>query len=154
MQKIQLTPQQLRLVRKSVELKRKWQREQARLSQRPKPPQPRKKARKKESKAGIPPKPKVKFNETALGKWMAIHAPLELQMLNDTIRQKIRSAGYVTRYVESIARTSDNPAFRSPEFRVAFIEFKRKGLRPDTKADWSTDDVVAAAISRRNSLIF
>ena len=153
MQKLQLTPLQEKLVRESMERKRKWQREQAQLYKKPAPPKRRKrKARKKENKT-TGSNPKVKFNETALGKWLAINATLELQVLHDTIRNKMRSAGYVARYVESIAHTSHNPAFRRPDFRVAFIEFKRKGFRPDTKAVWSAADAVAAAISRRNSLI-
>lgn len=152
MQKIQLTPLQARLMRKSAERKKQLRMEQAEENKRPKPRRRKRKARKKESKPPL--NPKVKLSETSLGKWLAIHAPLELQMLNDTVKQKMRSAGYVTRYVESIAHTSHNPAFRRPDFRVAFIEFKRKGFRPDTKADWSADDAIAAAISRRNSLIF
>lgn len=133
-------------VQKSVE---------ARKTQPPKS-RTRPKRRAKESKPRRPLYPKVSFSETLIGKFLAIHAPVELKMLQDTLARdpSFRSSSKrAAKEIDSLAKSSSNPAFRMAEFRVALAEYRKTGLRPKKKAGWTLDEAIAATRARLVSAV-
>lgn len=79
---------------------------------------------------------------------MLVNAPFEYSIVvestdPDTIKYSGLKKVIIT--IESIARMSDNPAFREPAFRIALIDFRRFGLRPRSRKRWSIKDAVQAS---------
>ena len=111
--------------------------------------QPYKKARKKErprknKRRKLKARSSVGFQDTKLGRFLMVNTPVEYNIIYETISRKgyFGSVGYVVKIVESIAYMSDNPAFRSPKFRAALIEFKKTGFKPNKKEEWGIRDVL------------
>jgi hypothetical protein len=98
---------------------------------------------------------RLRFSETKLGRLLLVHAPLEYQMICDAVNPdnlKRWNTGIVVRTVETIAYGSDNPVFRTAEYRVALIDFRRFGFYSKNKRKWCIRDAVAASQSRQEQV--
>ena len=96
-----------------------------------------------------------KFVNTKLGRFLLVNAPLEYQLVCEAVEpDKLRSrdAGRVVRVVETIAYASDNPAFHSPEFRVALIDFRLFGRHTRTRIHWSAKQALIAAQNQSQTI--
>lgn len=45
-------------------------------------------------------------------------------------------------FIESLCYTSDNPIFRTEEFRLALIDYRRHGLATKNRKDLNIDDEI------------
>ena len=168
MQQMRLRPEQQELARKVQDLKREKKRRQREnwkravmksLEVRKANPKPKSasstRKRAKENKPK-PLCPKVSFSETLIGKFLAIHAPVELKMLQDTLARDPSfksSSKRAAKEIDSLAKSSSNPAFRMADFRVALAEYRKTGLRPKKKVGWTLDEAIAATRARLVSAV-
>ena len=93
----------------------------------------------------------VKFNETAVGHFLYVYAPVQYCLLMEYCKAiKQVESGQRIKYniIEAIAINSDNAAFKTARFRRALIAYRRFGTRPLRKTGWSLRDAVYYA---RNS---
>ena len=111
-----------------------------------KPKKPRlKKERAKKEKPSSNPVSRVKFIETNIGHYLYVYAPLEYLLLNQYMngdKNRGRKKRISAEQIESMAINSDNPIFRTVEFRIALIHYRRYGLRQEAKAKWTVEEAV------------
>lgn len=94
----------------------------------------------------------MSFVNTRLGRFLAVNAPFEYGLICESLepdKMGYSGAGRVVMVVESIAYASDNPAFRTADFRLALISFRRKGFCPRCSRKWSIKDAVKASQVRQ-----
>lgn len=87
----------------------------------------------------------VKFNETAVGHFLYVYAPVHYLMLMEYCRDiKGYGNGRKIKYaiLESMAVNSDVEAFKTARFRKALISYKRFGTRVLRKTGWTLEDAV------------
>lgn len=94
----------------------------------------------------------LRFEETAVGHYLYVYAPIEFYLLmewRNALRVGRRGMRITYNQIETLSMCSDNPVFRSAGFRRALISFRRFGLRPKRKNIWTlTDAVYYAKYSR------
>ena len=91
---------------------------------------------------------RVKFCDTKIGRYLLINAPLEYSIIYESMnpdKRRYCDVRIIMRSIEAIALASDNPAFRTSDFRIALIEFKRFGFVPKSKKKWCVRDAVKAS---------
>lgn len=79
-----------------------------------------------------------------------VYAPFEYNLICEAVdpdRKNIRSAGNVVNVVETIAYASDNPVFRTPEFRMALIDYRIYGKFTRNRVKWSVKQAMTASQS-------
>jgi hypothetical protein len=104
-----------------------------------KPPKPRKKERPKT-------KPKrVSFSETPVGYLIRHVCPVEWNMLELLIEQRIRITPAL---VDQFTRKSDNPFFTTREFREAMADFRKHGYRTPKKKNFNLDTEIKYILER------
>lgn len=87
----------------------------------------------------------VKFDETAVGHFLYVYAPIQYYLLMEyckAIKQVERGQRIKYNIIEAIAINSDNAAFKTARFRRALIAYRRFGTRPLRKTGWSLKDAV------------
>lgn len=97
----------------------------------------------------------IRFVDTKLGRFLLVNAPLEYQILCEAIdpdKMSIKDAGRVVKTVETIAYASDTPAFHSPEFRVALIDYRLYGRHTKTRIKWSVKQALIAAKNHQDQM--
>lgn len=83
----------------------------------------------------------VKFNETEVGHFLYVYAPIQYYLLMEYSKAVARhEINHHT--IETIALNSDNPTFTTARFRRALIAYRRFGMRPLKKTVWSLKDVL------------
>lgn len=109
-------------------------------------PRPQKKRRPKKRKAAVVAKrssqiKRTTFNRTPLGDFLIRYCPMEYELIN---KAKSERLGINADLVETIAYHSDNPAFRSVEFRKALTDYRKYRCRTPNKVQFSLDNEIAA----------
>lgn len=87
----------------------------------------------------------VKFENTAIGHFLYVYAPIQYSLLIEYCRavKCTNKAKIITpQVIETIALNSDNSAFRSIRFRLALMTYRRWGTRPIRPTNWTTKDAV------------
>lgn len=73
----------------------------------------------------------VDFKNTPLGYYLSKYCPLEYKLITDAFTKRGR---LLADFVESISYISNNPAFKTTEFRQALADFRRyKCKTPNSK---------------------
>ena len=109
------------------------------MVRRQKPPKPRKKERPKT-------KPKrVLFSETPVGYLIRHVCPVEWNMLELLIEQRIRITPAL---VDQFTRKSDNPFFMTREFREAMADFRKHGYRTPKRKGFNLDTEIKYILER------
>lgn len=109
------------------------------MVRRQKPPKPRKKERPKTK-----PK-KVSFSETPVGYLIRHVCPVEWNMLELLIEQRIRITPAL---VDQFTRKSDNPFFMTRGFREAMADFRKHGYRTLKRRGFNLDAEIKYILER------
>ena len=111
---------------------------------------PKKSQKKIKRKRKTGPKPSglkrnVQFNETSVGHFLYVYAPIQYHLLMEYSRA-IGSFEYGRNIkpavIETIAINSDNEAFKTARFRRALIAYRRSGMHPLRKTKWTLKDAL------------
>lgn len=123
---------------------------QSRLPSRQPKPKSRKRRRPRKKEPASSSKQKkerglTQFRNTAVGHLLYVYAPVQYCLLMEWQRaatgwQRSQRISYYS--IEAIAAASSNPLFRLSKFRRAMIAYRRFGLRPEKKAEWTLRDAV------------
>lgn len=105
----------------------------------PKPP------KRKEKNAAAKRGPIVRFVDTPIGRYLYVYAPLYYQLLTqfgNAINYRDSKTRLLSYAIETIAVNNDSKVFRTARFRRALIDFRRFGLRPLRKVNWTLRDAL------------
>ena len=84
---------------------------------------------------------------------LRMHTTLYLLEQTEELHEKDGERCNEAKEIDSLAKSSSNPAFRMAEFRVALAEYRKTGLRPKKKAGWTLDEAIAATRARLVSAV-
>lgn len=79
-----------------------------------------------------------KFHETPVGHFIKTRCPLEWKLLQEIA--KSRKARINADDLEDMLSCSPNPSLRTPEFRMAFIDFRKYGYTTPNKKEFDSDE--------------
>lgn len=93
---------------------------------------------------------RVKFEQTALGHYLYVYAPLQYYLVEQFCKLAQNKRNYDGEYlrarmIETIAMQSDNPTFRTARFRRALIDYRRNGHKPQRPHGWYEKDIMVFA---------
>jgi len=88
----------------------------------------------------------IRFEETAVGHYLYVYAPIEFCLLMEwnksAPKERFRRQAIRYEQIEAMALHSDNPVFKSAGFRRALISYRRFGLHPTRGNRWTVQDAV------------
>ena len=118
---------------------------QERFLKQPKLPKKSKRQSKKKTVAKVARKSyqikRTTFDKTPLGDYLLKYCPVEYELIN---KAKSEGVGVSADLVEAIAYHSDNPAFRSVQFRKALTDFRRYRCRTPNRVEFNLESEIAA----------
>ena len=80
------------------------------------------------------------FNKTPLGDFLLRNCTVEYELITQAKNERL---GISADLVETIAYHSDNPAFRTIEFRKALTDYRRYKCKTPNKVQFSLDNEIA-----------
>lgn len=86
----------------------------------------------------------IDFGRTPLGRYLLHRCPLEYRLIRDSIA----SRRIPVNLVEAVAYASDNPAFKTVEFRKALIDFRKYGLRTPNAVQFDVDAEIKLILAK------
>lgn len=102
------------------------------------PKKPRKKKRGRSRKRTTKPPRAKEFRDTPLGKFLYTNCPIEWKLIADAIG--FRYADSKTDVYERICMASDNPIFKTAEFRRVLGDFRRYGMHSPNQSEYTIAD--------------
>lgn len=81
------------------------------------------------------------FSKTPLGDYLQKYCPMEYELISKARNERV---GVSADLVEAIAYHSDNPSFRSVEFRKALTDYRRYKCRTPNKVEFNLDSEIAS----------
>ena len=147
MLEIKISQKYKELCVKAAERQSKYQKELAakKKASQPKQQKPLKKTAKGKRKRKVR---MVQFKDTAVGHYMLVYTPIEYHMLMEYIdnykkASKNRKLPIITTaQIELLALNTDNKAFRTTSFRKAIMAYKKYGMYPPKKAEWTVREAL------------
>ena len=104
-----------------------------------------KRKRKKRRAKSVSSRKSVRFDETAVGHFLYVYAPLQYCLLMEyakAVRTSNKRRVITPAVIETIALNSDNSVFKTARFRRALIAYRRFGCKPLRKTGWPIQDII------------